>query len=202
MQKIALIFICGGLVACQTTPQSAVYQTPQQPSVFSASGPSAGASQGAGTKSTLWQNGKRTSTSYVTADGTKITKTSTTSASATFNKAAAANALVSILGGMIADDPIPVTRQDLFGDWGLYAQGGQKSCKISFGSTQSFGAYRSKLGVACPSELFSSSKWNLLGNELVLIDGFGRISARLHQSQASRWDGKIEKTGAVIFIAR
>ncbi len=122
----------------------------------------------------------------VLSDGT--VKTTKKSASLSVDSGALVNAL---FGGAAASAN---TAEDYAGVWKLQQADG-KTCSVTL-RTQQFGNFRSMSPMGCFSEtMFGTSKWNLVGNEVVFYDTMGARVAGLRATGANRLEG----SGMVMF---
>lgn len=162
--------------------------------------------QPAGQNKKIWGTSDKSTSQHVRPDGTRVTETTKTSASVSFNKAAAAG----MVGGLVlaalsnsGSAPAPAaTPQTLSGNWTLLETSGSKSCKIELKPNQWFGAYQAWAGINCPSGLFGGFKWNVVGNQILLISSTDAVLARLNQELPNRWTGLATTSNVQLTLAR
>jgi hypothetical protein len=88
------------------------------------------------------------------------------------------------------------------GKWRLYETSGSKSCQLDLRSNQWFGAYQLWAGVGCPPGMFGSMKWNLVGNQILVMNNMDNILLRLNKHQINHWSGTTTKDGLQLTLAR
>lgn len=208
---LTIICLATSLTACQTTTPT--YQQPAPASqtnnaLMNALRTPPPPATPASHRTKVWSDSSSKTNSYVQADGTRVTKTTSSSASVNFNKQAAANAvggLVLAALGASANQPAiaaPLTPQQLMGKWRLYETSGSKSCQLDLRSNQWFGAYQLWAGVGCPPSMFGSMKWNLVGNQILVMNNMDNILLRLNKHQINHWSGTTTKDGLQLTMAR
>ncbi|MCA1299357.1 AprI/Inh family metalloprotease inhibitor [Stappia indica] len=130
--------------------------------------------------------------SWVGADGTRHTKSFSTSASVSVNPDALGATMAAMIGAAAAGSgdggyrPTP-SSSDLAGSWQLDIDG--KQCKLTLnrpvgrptGYASSFGCFGSDLGQV--------TGWSLRGYEVVLTGTFDKRQATLHRTAHNRLDG-------------
>ena len=149
----------------------------------------------------ITENTSSKTKSWVSADGTKHTKTTSSSASMSVDKAALGNALISLLGGSAPTAAAPAATNanqtsTYVGKWRIESNG--KQCdltlrNISFGTT----GYASVFG-CLGNDMSSATKWALRGYDIVLTGIMDKPVATLRATQPNRMDGSTQAGAAVV----
>lgn len=137
--------------------------------------------------------------SWVSANGTRHTKTTSSSASMSVDKAALGNALMSLLGGTAPAAAAATNANQTsayVGKWRIESNG--KQCdltlrNISFGTT----GYASVFG-CLGNDMSSATKWALRGYDIVLTGIMDKPVATLRATQPNRMDGKTQAGASVV----
>ena len=139
--------------------------------------------------------------SWMSADGTKHTKTTSSSASMSVDKAALGNALFALLGATPPAAAAPAATNAnqtsaYVGKWRIESNG--KQCDltlrdINFGTT----GYASVFG-CLGNDMSSATKWALRGYDIVLTGIMDKPVATLRATQPNRMDGTTQAGASVV----
>ncbi|MCJ8322473.1 MAG: AprI/Inh family metalloprotease inhibitor [Rhizobiales bacterium] len=146
-------------------------------------------------KKTVWQNGQSNTTVEYTNNG-KTTTTTSSSANITVDE----NALGGLFGALFGIEP--VKRQDIVGNWRFYQVSSNQTCNLELSDTPSFGHYKAKIGFGCGTAVFHTKAWDLVKDDVVVFDAFGKIIVRLKRVNNNRWDGTTIINGAVVTLTK
>lgn len=143
------------------------------------------------------------SKSWVTPDGTRHTKSSSTTASVRVDPNAMGNAAAMLFGAMMGQPgtaPAPVTKGQIAGDWNVDVDG--KQCRLSLRPTGAgMGDFASTFG-CMGTDLQSVSSWSLRGNEVVLTGMMSKRVAVLALNGTNRMDGTADGSSGRIIAWR
>jgi len=125
----------------------------------------------------------------------QTTTTTTTTTTITVN-------VDNLLGQLLGVTDYTPSRSEIAGDYVLFEDGGNRECDLSLSNQKSFGKYSAKAGVQCSGDMFMSKSWALMGEELVIKNHMGKISARLVYIGDDAWHGFSVGNGEEIILAR
>ncbi|WP_186387158.1 MULTISPECIES: AprI/Inh family metalloprotease inhibitor [unclassified Stappia] len=197
----AALLFAAALAGCQAPASSG----PPPPPAFAA--PSFGAPAFGSTQAPAASPTQRTATlssstkSWETPDGTRHTKSSSTTASMRVDPNAMGNAAAMLFGAMMGQStaaaPAPVSKGQIAGDWNVDVDGRQ--CRLSLRPTGAgMGDFASTFG-CIGTELQSVTSWSLRGNEVVLNGMMSKRVAVLRLSGTNRMDGPLDgSSGKVV----
>ena len=132
---------------------------------------------------------KTRSSTWTSPDGSRsVTKSRSASASVSIDSNAILNELVG-LGAPAVPPGSPA--MGYFGKWQLTDGDNFRNCSIDLKSDQSFGSYRAWTAGCFTTDLFQVGKWQLRGNEIVLLDFSGKPQASLYATGPNRFDGRV-----------
>ncbi len=98
--------------------------------------------------------------------------------------------------------PAPAGPGMMMGTWQLTDGAGGRSCSIDLKQDQSFGMYAAWTRMCNTSDLFQVNRWQMRGNEIVLLDLSGNAKASLMPTGPDRFDGFIAGTGQPLAMWR
>ncbi|MCC4242789.1 AprI/Inh family metalloprotease inhibitor [Stappia indica] len=203
-QAAAALLFAAALAGCQAPASSG---PPPPPPAFAApnfGSPAFGTNQAASAspmqRSTTLSSSSK---SWVTPDGTRHTKSSSTTASVRVDPNAMGNAAAMLFGAMMGQSgtaPAPVTKGQIAGDWNVEVDGRQ--CRMSLRPTGAgMGDFASTFG-CMGTDLQSVSSWSLRGNEVVLSGIMSKRVAVLALNGTNRMDGTADGSSGRIVAWR
>lgn len=200
----AALLFAAALAGCQAPASSG---PPPPPPAFAApnfGSPSFGSTNQASSMSPMQRTTTLSSSSksWVTPDGTRHTKSSSTTASVRVDPNAMGNAAAMLFGAMVGQSaaPAPVTKGQIAGDWNVDVDG--KQCRLSLRPTGAgMGDFASTFG-CMGTDLQSVSSWSLRGNEVVLTGMMSRRVAVLALKGTNRMDGTADGSSGRIIAWR
>lgn len=203
-QAAAALLFTAALAGCQAPASSG---PPPPPPAFAApnfGSPAFGTNQPASAspmqRSTTLSSSSK---SWVTPDGTRHTKSSSTTASVRVDPNAMGNAAAMLFGAMMGQSgtaPAPVTKGQIAGDWNVEVDGRQ--CRMSLRPTGAgMGDFASTFG-CMGTDLQSVSSWSLRGNEVVLSGIMSKRVAVLALNGTNRMDGTADGSSGRIVAWR
>lgn len=104
-------------------------------------------------------------------------------------------------GGVAYAEP-GAARAQMAGKWTFTWDGGQKSCPVTLSTSQGMSGLAAAADLSCPNDIFMTKGWDMWGNELVLQNHLGKVTARLQPSGDGRFDGVATADGGKIAMVR
>lgn len=138
-----------------------------------------------------------TGASAATASAAVTPKPSETNNSVAINPLPAATAP----GGVAYAEP-GATRTQLAGSWSFAWDEGQKSCPVTLSTSQGMSGFAASADLSCPNDIFMTKGWDMWGNELVLQNHLGKVTARFKPAGDGRYDGVSTADGGRITMVR
>lgn len=199
----AALLFAAALAGCQAPASSG---PPPPPPAFAApnfGSPAFGSTSQAASPMQRTATLSSSSKSWVTPDGTRHTKSSSTTASVRVDPNAMGNAAAMLFGAMMGQPgtaPAPVTKGQVAGDWNVDVDG--KQCRLSLRPTGAgMGDFASTFG-CMGTDLQSVSSWSLRGNEVVLTGMMSKRVAVLALNGTNRMDGTADGSSGRIIAWR
>ncbi|MEP9369341.1 AprI/Inh family metalloprotease inhibitor [Xanthobacter sp. VNH20] len=93
-------------------------------------------------------------------------------------------------------------QEQLAGAWTFAWDGGQHSCPVTLSTVRGASGLSAQADISCPSEIFMTKGWDVLGSDIVLQNHVGKITARLQPSGANRYVGVIADNNQPIVLTR
>lgn len=104
-------------------------------------------------------------------------------------------------GGVAYAEP-GAARTQLAGNWTYSWDNGGKSCKLTLSTDRGLSGFAANADVGCPNDIFMTKGWDVWGNEIVLQNHLGKVTARLQPAGDGRYDGVATGDGARITLSR
>ena len=104
-------------------------------------------------------------------------------------------------GGAAYAEP-GAARTQLAGSWDYRWDAGQKSCKIILSTDRGMNGFAANADVGCPNDIFMTKGWDVWGNEIVLQNHLGKVTARLKPAGSGHYDGVATGDGAQVALTR
>lgn len=93
-------------------------------------------------------------------------------------------------------------QEQLAGAWTFAWDDGQHSCPVTLSTVRGASGLAAQADISCPSEIFMTKGWDVLGADIVLQNHVGKITARLQPSGANRYVGVIADNNQPIVLTR
>ncbi|WP_132029833.1 protease inhibitor Inh/omp19 family protein [Aquabacter spiritensis] len=94
------------------------------------------------------------------------------------------------------------TQEQLSGAWTFSWDNGARSCPVTLSTTRGASGLSAQADISCPSEIFMTKAWDILGPDLVLQNHVGKVTARLAPAGPNRYVGVIADSNQQIALAR
>ncbi|TCK31503.1 protease inhibitor Inh [Ancylobacter aquaticus] len=104
-------------------------------------------------------------------------------------------------GGVAYAEP-GAARTQLAGTWNFSWDQGQKTCKVTLSTERGMSGFAATANVDCPNDIFMTKGWDVWGNEIVLQNHVGKVTARLQPAGAGQYDGVATGDGAKVSLTR
>ncbi|RTL93539.1 hypothetical protein EJV44_15955 [Ancylobacter aquaticus] len=104
-------------------------------------------------------------------------------------------------GGVAYAEP-GAARTQLAGTWNYAWDEGQKTCKVTLSTDRGMSGFAATADVDCPNDIFMTKGWDVWGNEIVLQNHVGKVTARLQPAGAGQYDGVATSDGAKVTLTR
>ncbi|MDQ0509985.1 protease inhibitor Inh/omp19 family protein [Ancylobacter amanitiformis] len=104
-------------------------------------------------------------------------------------------------GGVAYAEP-GAARTQLAGVWNFAWDSGQKTCKVTLSTTRGMSGFAANADVGCPNDIFMTKGWDVWGNDIVLQNHLGKVTARLQPAGAGQYDGATTADGSKISLTR
>ena len=104
-------------------------------------------------------------------------------------------------GGVAYTEP-GATRTQLAGTWKYGWDNGQKSCKVTLSTDRGMSGFAANADVDCPNDIFMTKGWDVWGNEIVLQNHLGKVTARLQPAGSGQYDGVATGDGGKVTLTR
>ncbi len=93
-------------------------------------------------------------------------------------------------------------KEQLAGAWTFGWDNGQRTCPVSLSTKRGLSSLAAQADVSCPSEIFMTKGWDMMGPDLVLQNHQGKITARLRPSGPNRYVGVLTDTDQQVALTR
>ncbi|MFD2031300.1 protease inhibitor Inh/omp19 family protein [Ancylobacter dichloromethanicus] len=104
-------------------------------------------------------------------------------------------------GGVAYAEP-GAARTQLAGTWKYGWDNGQKSCNVTLSTDRGMSGFAATADVDCPNDIFMTKGWDVWGNEIVLQNHVGKVTARLQPAGTGQYDGVATGDGAKVTLTR
>ncbi|MCK0196147.1 AprI/Inh family metalloprotease inhibitor [Ancylobacter sp. 6x-1] len=104
-------------------------------------------------------------------------------------------------GGVAYADP-GATRSQLAGTWTYVWDNGQKTCPLTLSTDRGMSGFAASADVSCPNDIFMTKGWDVWGNDIVLQNHVGKVTARLQPSGSGHFDGVATTDGTKVALNR
>ncbi len=94
------------------------------------------------------------------------------------------------------------TRDQLSGAWTLAWDSGQHTCPVTLTTDRGMSGLAARADVSCPSEIFMTKGWDMMGSDIVLQDHVGKVTARLQPAGPNRYTGVLSDNNQAIALDR
>ncbi|KZL05659.1 AprI/Inh family metalloprotease inhibitor [Pseudovibrio sp. Ad26] len=201
MKRFVVIASLLALAGCQSAGGGA---EPYSASVPAAQPPATASSN----QSVVAQDQASQSNTYSKADGTVVTKTTSSSAQATVDPGTATAFLAGVaaaaaLGKQEERSSKPVVQvKDMVGGWTVYLNSEERVCELTLSTEPKDDGYSASFNHCMDGDLFFVSNWRMKGQELVLFDNFSRAKGSMRMTEWNRWEGQLASNSKPITIAR
>ncbi|MFG1463099.1 protease inhibitor Inh/omp19 family protein [Xanthobacter sp. DSM 24535] len=93
-------------------------------------------------------------------------------------------------------------QEQLAGAWTFAWDDGQHTCPVTLSTVRGASGLAAQADISCPSEIFMTKGWDVMGADIVLQNHVGKITARLQPSGANRYVGVISDNNQAIALTR
>jgi len=93
-------------------------------------------------------------------------------------------------------------KEQLSGAWSFSWDNGRSACPLTLSTTRGLSGMAAQADVSCPSDIFMTKGWDMMGSDLVLQNHQGKITARLRPSGANRYVGVMADTNQQVVLSR
>lgn len=93
-------------------------------------------------------------------------------------------------------------KEQLSGAWRFSWDQGHNSCPVTLSTTRGLSGMSAQADVSCPSEIFMTKGWDMMGSDLVLQNHQGKVTARLEPAGPNRYVGVMADTNQQVALAR
>ncbi|WP_454915462.1 protease inhibitor Inh/omp19 family protein [Xanthobacter sediminis] len=93
-------------------------------------------------------------------------------------------------------------KEQLSGAWRFSWDEGHNSCPVTLSTTRGLSGMSAQADVSCPSEIFMTKGWDMMGSDLVLQNHQGKVTARLEPAGPNRYVGVLADTNQQVALAR
>lgn len=104
-------------------------------------------------------------------------------------------------GGVAYAEP-GAARTQLAGTWNYGWDNGQKTCKVTLSTDRGMSGFAANADVDCPNDIFMTKGWDVWGNEIVLQNHVGKVTARLQPVANGQYDGVATGDGGKVTLSR
>lgn len=94
------------------------------------------------------------------------------------------------------------TQEQLSGAWTFAWDEGRRTCPMTLSTTRGATGLAAQADISCPSEVFMTKGWDVIGSDLVLQNHLGKVTARLQPDGPNRYVGQILDTNLKIALSR
>lgn len=93
-------------------------------------------------------------------------------------------------------------KEQLSGAWSFGWDNGRNSCPLSLTTNRGLNGLAAQADVSCPSEIFMTKGWDMMGPDIVLQNHQGKVTARLEPAGPNRYVGIIADTSQKVTLTR
>ncbi|MGU3497063.1 protease inhibitor Inh/omp19 family protein [Xanthobacteraceae bacterium A53D] len=93
-------------------------------------------------------------------------------------------------------------KEALSGSWTLAWDSGQHTCPVMLSTDRGMNGLNAQADVSCPSEIFMTKGWDLMGPDIVLQDHLGKVTARLQPAGPNAYTGTLVENNQIIALNR
>ena len=93
-------------------------------------------------------------------------------------------------------------KEQMSGAWSFGWDNGRNTCPVMLSTTRGLNGLAAQADVSCPSEIFMTKGWDMMGPDLVLQNHQGKVTARLQPSGPNRYVGTIADTNQQVVLVR
>lgn len=93
-------------------------------------------------------------------------------------------------------------KEQLAGAWSFGWDDGRYNCPVTLTTNRGLSGLAAQADVSCPSEIFMTKGWDMMGPDLVLQNHQGKVTARLQPAGPNRYVGVITDTNQQVILAR
>ncbi|MET3354453.1 UNVERIFIED_ORG: hypothetical protein ABID33_002364 [Xanthobacter viscosus] len=90
----------------------------------------------------------------------------------------------------------------LSGAWTFTWDDGRNSCPLKLSTDRGLSGLSAQADVSCPSEIFMTKGWDMMGSDIVLQNHQGKVTARLQPSGPNRYVGLISESNQQVSLSR
>ncbi len=94
------------------------------------------------------------------------------------------------------------TQEQLSGAWTFSWDNGAHTCPLTLSTARGASGLSAQADISCPSEIFMTKGWDMLGSDLVLQNHVGKVTARLAPAGPNRYVGIIADNNQSIVLTR
>ncbi|WP_127090721.1 protease inhibitor Inh/omp19 family protein [Aquabacter cavernae] len=94
------------------------------------------------------------------------------------------------------------TQEQLSGAWTFSWDDGSRTCPLTLSTARGVSGLSAQADISCPSEIFMTKGWDMLGPDLVLQNHVGKVTARLSPSGPNRYVGVIADNNQSVVLTR
>lgn len=93
-------------------------------------------------------------------------------------------------------------QEQLSGAWTFAWDEGRRTCPLTLSTARGASGLAAQADISCPSEIFMTKGWDVMGSDLVLQNHVGKVTARLQPDGANRYVGTILDNNQQIALTR
>lgn len=93
-------------------------------------------------------------------------------------------------------------KDQMSGAWNFSWDNGRNTCPLTLSNTRGLNGLAAQADVSCPSEIFMTKGWDMMGPDLVLQNHQGKITARLQPAGPNMYVGTITDTNQKVALVR
>lgn len=94
------------------------------------------------------------------------------------------------------------TQEQLSGAWTFAWDEGRRTCPLTLSTARGASGLAAQADISCPSEIFMTKGWDVMGSDLVLQNHVGKVTARLQPDGANRYVGTLLDNNQQIALTR
>ncbi|WP_234050955.1 MULTISPECIES: protease inhibitor Inh/omp19 family protein [unclassified Xanthobacter] len=93
-------------------------------------------------------------------------------------------------------------KEQMSGAWTFSWDNGQNTCPVTLSTARGLSGMSAQADVSCPSDIFMTKGWDMMGPDLVLQNHQGKVTARLRPSGPNRYVGVLAETNQQVVLTR